>query len=61
MVAGTTQQALVVGQDWAACESVQRGLASRHFRPGPYAPHEDAVARFAGMVAQAYAEGGCPL
>ena len=25
-------------QDWAACESVQRGLASPHFRPGPFAP-----------------------
>src|SRR5205814_1576267 len=30
-------------QDWAACESVQRGLASPHFRPGPFAPNEDAV------------------
>jgi len=48
-------------QDWAACESVQRGLASPHFRPGPYAPNEDAVARFAGMVAAAYADGGCPI
>ena len=41
-------------QDWAACESVQRGLASPHFRPGPLAPGEDAVARFDGMVAGAY-------
>ena len=32
-------------QDWAACESVQRGLASPHFRPGPFAPSEDAVAQ----------------
>ena len=31
-------------QDWAACESVQRGLESPHFRPGPFAPNEDAVA-----------------
>ena len=35
-------------QDWAACESVQRGLASPHFRPGPFAPNEDAVARPGG-------------
>ena len=41
-------------QDWAACESVQRGLASPHFRPGPLAPGEDAVARFDGMIAGAY-------
>lgn len=46
-------------QDWAACESVQRGLESPHFRPGPFAPNEDAVARFVGMVARAYA--GEPL
>ena len=25
-------------QDWAACESVQRGLSSPHARPGPLAP-----------------------
>ena len=46
-------------QDWAACESVQHGLASPHFSPGPFAPNEDAVARFVGMVARAYA--GEPL
>ena len=44
-------------QDWAACESVQRGLASPHFVPGPLAPNEDAVARFIGLVQQAYASG----
>ena len=44
-------------QDWAACESVQRGLASPHFRPGPFAPNEDAVARFVGLVSAAYAHG----
>ena len=28
-------------QDWAACESVQRGVASRGFQPGPLSPwHE---------------------
>jgi choline monooxygenase len=26
-------------EDMAICASVQRGMASRHFRPGPYAPH----------------------
>ena len=30
-------------QDWAACESVQRGLASGAYVPGPMAPREDAV------------------
>jgi glycine betaine catabolism A len=41
-------------QDWAACESVQRGLASPHFRPGPFAPSEDAVHQWAAIVARAY-------
>ena len=41
-------------QDWAACESVQRGLASPHFQPGPFAPAEDAVHQLVGMIARAY-------
>ncbi|HZC27891.1 MAG TPA: aromatic ring-hydroxylating dioxygenase subunit alpha [Actinopolymorphaceae bacterium] len=41
-------------QDWAACESVQRGLGSPHFRPGPFAPNEDAVHRWVTIVARAY-------
>jgi phenylpropionate dioxygenase-like ring-hydroxylating dioxygenase large terminal subunit len=41
-------------QDWAACESVQRGLASPHFRPGPFAPNEDAVHQWVAMVGHAY-------
>jgi Rieske 2Fe-2S family protein len=41
-------------QDWAACESVQRGLASPHHRPGPLAPNEDAVHRFVSKVARGY-------
>ena len=41
-------------QDWAACESVQRGLASPHFRPGPFAPNEDAVQAFVAMVSRGY-------
>jgi Rieske 2Fe-2S family protein len=44
-------------QDWAACESVQRGLASPHFRPGPFAPNEDAVARLVTMLGRAYLTG----
>ena len=32
---------LVNGQDWAICESVQRGMSSRYFRGGWYAPMED--------------------
>jgi Rieske 2Fe-2S family protein len=45
-------------QDWAACESVQRGLRSPHFRPGPFAPNEDAVARLVGLIRSAYRDGG---
>jgi len=41
-------------QDWAACESVQRGLASPHFRPGPFAPNEDAVQRLVSLIGGAY-------
>ena len=41
-------------QDWAACESVQRGLASPHFRPGPLAPNEDAVYQWIRMIARSY-------
>ena len=41
-------------QDWAACESVQRGLASPHFRPGPFAPNEDAVHQWVTLVGRAY-------
>jgi Rieske 2Fe-2S family protein len=41
-------------QDWAACESVQRGLTSPHFRPGPFAPNEDAVHRWVRIVGRAY-------
>jgi glycine betaine catabolism A len=44
-------------QDWAACESVQRGLASPHFRPGPLAPAEDAVHQFVTLLARAYLTG----
>ena len=45
-------------QDWAACESVQRGLASPHFAPGPFAPNEDAVAHLVATIGGAYRNGG---
>ena len=41
-------------QDWGACESVQRGLASPHFRPGPLAPEEDGVYHFVQLMARTY-------
>lgn len=44
-------------QDWSACESVQRGLESPHFRPGPFAPSEDAVAMLVDMLRRAYLTG----
>jgi len=45
-------------QDWAACESVQRGVSSRGFRRGPFAEDEDAVAQFVRHIATAYLGGG---
>jgi Rieske 2Fe-2S family protein len=48
-------------QDWAACESVQRGLGSPHFRPGPFAPNEDAVADLVARIGRAYQVGGFEL
>ena len=45
------------GEDWAACEAVQRGLNSPHFAPGPFAPNEDAVAQLVTILGRAYAEG----
>jgi glycine betaine catabolism A len=41
-------------QDWHACESVQRGLASPHAVPGPLSADEDAVYQFVTMVARGY-------
>ena len=46
-------------QDWAACESVQRGLASPHFRPGPFAPNEDAVVQLVATMSGPTAPGRC--
>ena len=42
-------------QDWAACESVQRGLGSPYATPGPLAPEEDGVYQFVSRIARAYA------
>ena len=41
-------------QDWAAVESVQRGLASRHHEPGPLAPNETAIYDWVTMLARGY-------
>jgi Rieske 2Fe-2S family protein len=46
-------------QDWAACESVQRGLASTNHEPGPLSPREDGVYHYETMVARGYR--GLPL
>jgi len=45
-------------QDWRACESVQRGVSSRGYRPGPLALKEVAVHQFLTMVAWGYVRGG---
>ncbi|WP_432972587.1 aromatic ring-hydroxylating oxygenase subunit alpha [Dactylosporangium sp. CA-233914] len=59
--AGVTETAYAVGfwdltnrQDWAACESVQRGLTSPHYVPGPLADNEDAVYQWIALVAASY-------
>jgi Rieske 2Fe-2S family protein len=39
-------------QDWALCERVQRGVASRGCRPGPYAASERCVHAFDAWYAQ---------
>ena len=41
-------------QDWRACQSVQRGAASRGYRQGPLASAEDEVYGFITMVARGY-------
>jgi Rieske 2Fe-2S family protein len=41
-------------QDWAACESVQRGIKSPGFVPGPLAPDEDGVYHFVTLMARRY-------
>ena len=41
-------------QDWAACESVQRGMRSPQYTPGPLAPEEDGVYQFVTKMARRY-------
>lgn len=41
-------------QDWRACESVQRGLESPAYVPGPLLDREDAVARVVEWFARTY-------
>ncbi|GGM80208.1 aromatic ring-hydroxylating dioxygenase subunit alpha [Dactylosporangium sucinum] len=48
-------------QDWAACESVQRGVSSPHFVPGPLASNEDAVYQWISLVASAYLDPAAAL
>ncbi len=45
-------------QDWLAVESVQRGVSSHGFRPGVFAPREQAVHEFVSRVARGYRDGG---
>jgi glycine betaine catabolism A len=42
-------------QDWAACESVQRGVSAPQWLPGPLAPDEDGVHHFVSRIAHGYA------
>jgi len=46
------------GQDWHACEGVQRGASSRGYRQGPLSPDESTSGKFVAMVARGYLEGG---
>ncbi len=41
-------------EDWAACEAVQRGVASRGYRQGPLSPWESTLYQFYQMVGSAY-------
>ena len=45
------------GQDWRACEAVQRGVSSRGYRQGPLSPEESTVGKFVAMVARGYLDG----
>jgi Rieske 2Fe-2S family protein len=48
-------------QDWAACESVQRGVRSAGYRRGPLSPwHETGVAQAIAVVARTYLDGRLP-
>jgi Rieske 2Fe-2S family protein len=45
-------------QDWAACASVQRGVAGPGYRQAPFSDMERCVARVMALVARAYLQGG---
>jgi Rieske 2Fe-2S family protein len=49
---------LVNRQDWAICESVQRGMSSRAWRGGWFAPMEDESADIGRWYAAAMGDGG---
>jgi Rieske 2Fe-2S family protein len=44
-------------QDWHACESVQRGVSSRGYRPGLLSRREDAAHQFLALVARSHLAG----
>jgi glycine betaine catabolism A len=46
------------GQDWEACEGVQRGVSSRGYRQGPLSPDESTSGKFVATVARGYLERG---
>jgi len=49
-------------QDWSACESVQRGVATRGFRPGPLSTSTEYVVKsFIDMTARGYLAGSLPI
>jgi Rieske 2Fe-2S family protein len=48
---------IVNRQDWQACESVQRGVQSRGYRPGPFSLREDLVQQFVQLCARSYLAG----
>jgi Rieske 2Fe-2S family protein len=41
-------------EDWAACESVMRGIKNRGYQPGPLSNWEGTVYQFLGIMAHAY-------
>jgi glycine betaine catabolism A len=45
-------------QDWAACESVQRGVGGPGYRQAPFSEMERCVARAMALVARGYLESG---
>lgn len=47
-------------EDWAACESVQRGVAGRGYRQAPFSEQELIVHQVTGMAAKGYIYGGPP-